>query len=51
MDQFEWTWTVCEHIGAGLQIGKASSEEEIRRKVQRLGSLAWMRLEQLPQCC
>lgn len=46
MDQFEWTWTVCEHIGAGLQIGKASSEEEIRSKVQRLGS-AWMRLEQL----
>ena len=36
MDQFEWTWTVCEHIGAGLQIGKASSEEEIRSKVQRL---------------
>lgn len=21
MDQFEWTWTVCEHIGAGLQAG------------------------------
>ena len=22
MDQFEWTWTVCEHLGAGLQAGK-----------------------------
>lgn len=36
MDQFEWTWTVCEHIGAGLQIGKASSFEEIQAKLQRL---------------
>ena len=22
MDQFEWTWTVCEHLGAGLQAGR-----------------------------
>ncbi|CAK8991661.1 UDP-glycosyltransferase 83A1 [Durusdinium trenchii] len=36
MDQFEWTWTVCEHLGAGLQIGKASSIEEIQLKLRRL---------------
>ncbi|CAJ1416707.1 unnamed protein product [Effrenium voratum] len=35
MDQFEWTWTVCEHLGAGLQIAKTSSVEEIQSKLRR----------------
>jgi len=36
MDQFEWTKTVCHHVGAGLQVSKASTEDEIRSTLQRL---------------
>ena len=31
MDQFEWTWTVCEHIGAGLQVQCLLTTVTIRR--------------------
>mmetsp|Transcript_31071 Transcript_31071/g.43480 ORF Transcript_31071/g.43480 Transcript_31071/m.43480 type:complete len:124 (-) Transcript_31071:68-439(-) len=36
MDQYEWTKTVCEHLGAGLMVRKASPCEEIRETLRRL---------------
>lgn len=36
MDQYEWTKTVCEHLGAGLMVRKASPCEEIREALRRL---------------
>ncbi|CAE7943103.1 UGT76C4 [Symbiodinium necroappetens] len=38
MDQYEWTKTVCEHLGAGLMVRKASPCEEIRETLRSFTS-------------